>query len=108
SPARGAGQLLAAEGLRARCHECVARPRALDLVKVLVDVFQRAPGVQKLDSGLLADAGHAGDVIRGIADERLVIDDLLRLDAHPLADLFAVVHGDLAGAPTGKLYRSEE
>ena len=54
-------------------------------------VFERAVLLQPLRGGLRPDAGNAGDVIDGIADECLIIDDLLGGDA-PIADQPLAVH----------------
>ncbi len=53
--------------------------------------------------GLDADAGHAGDVVGGIADQRLDVDDLLRRHAEIVDDALAVdaALGPVAGAALG-------
>ncbi len=52
--------------------------------------------MQQLGRRLEADARHAGDVIDRIADQRLQIDDLLRLDAPIGQQLVAAKHLTLA------------
>ena len=71
--------------------ERLARLRPADLVDVRVEFVQRAVLLEKLDRRLLADARHAGDVVRAVAGERLEVDELLRRQAVALLDLLQPV-----------------
>ncbi len=53
---------------------------ALDFTLVLEQVVDCRVLVQPLGCGLRADLRHARDVVRGVAHQREVIDDLLRID----------------------------
>ncbi len=71
--------------------------RLLDLARALQERFEIAIFDDQLRGGLDADAGHAGDVVGGVARQRLNLDDLLRRHAE-LLDHFgnpdaAVLHG---------------
>ena len=71
---------------------------------MLVDLFERVVLLQQPDGGLGADAGDAGDVVAGVADKRLVIDNLVGAHAELLHDRIVVVNLRLrAGAVVGKL-----
>ncbi len=45
------------------------------------DVIQGFVFAQKLDRGFGADAGHAGDVVRGVSDQGQVVHHLFRIHA---------------------------
>ena len=74
----------------------------LDPVEVGEDAFERAELGQELGGVLGADAGDAGDVVGGVADQRQGVADQLRADAEALDHLGAadrlllhrVPHGD--------------
>src|SRR4030095_11549566 len=51
---------------------------------------ERAKSADQLDRALLADAGHAGDVVARVADERQYVDDSGRHDAELLEDTLFV------------------
>ncbi len=57
---------------------------ALDVGGVRDQIIQRAIFREPLDRGLGPDAGHTRDVVRGVADEREVLDDALRRHAEAL------------------------
>ena len=63
---------------------------AFDAILVLQQAVERAVLVEPLCRRLRADLRHAGNVVRGVADEREVVDDLfgvdveLELDAGPV------------------------
>ncbi len=61
------------------------------VVEVLEDPLERPVGVDELRRGLLADAGHAGEVVALVAPQRRVVDVLLRRDAGALEDAGLVV-----------------
>jgi hypothetical protein len=82
--------VLAEQRLVAAGLELGAKPRR-DLVQVVVDPFQRAVLVEQGDGRLLADAADPGDVVAGISDERLVVDDLKRFDPELLPDFLGAV-----------------
>ena len=67
-------------------------------VEVLENTLDRAVLLQQPGGGLLADAPHAGDVVRGVADEALVVRDLIGAQAIALVDGRLVVAGDVVGA----------
>ena len=50
------------------------------LVQVLVDVLYRFVLLQQFGGGLFSDPAHAGNVIRRVTDQPLVIGDLIRAD----------------------------
>jgi hypothetical protein len=52
--------------------------------------------------GLVADSGHTGDVVRGVANERLVVRHALRREAVALEDGGGVVLADIAKAPNAR------
>ncbi len=56
---------------------------ALEVVHVLVDALQVPVGLQKLRGRLVADAGHAGDVVGRVALEAQEVDELV--GAHAVA-----------------------
>ena len=73
--------------------QCRLGARGCDLCQMIVDVLNRAVLLQQLRRALLADAFHAGDVVAGVAFERLEIDELLRRQAKALFDQrFIVQH----------------
>ena len=61
------------------------------VVDVRVHALERAEVVQQLHGGLFTDAGHARDVIRGIAHERLEVNQANRVEAVFLAESGGVV-----------------
>ncbi len=69
------GQLARQRQLLQRGAQLVA-DLALDLAGMLDHVVQRAPGGQPLGCSLRTHAGYARDVVRGVADQGEVIDDL--------------------------------
>ena len=71
--------------------ELVAQLVGLDLVDPLVQRLERPELADELGRRLLADAGHARDVVGRVALERLVIDHLARNEIEPLGDPGRVV-----------------
>ena len=61
------------------------------VVDVRVHALERAEVVQQLHGGLFTDAGHARDVVRGIAHERLEVNQANRVEAVFLAESGGVV-----------------
>ena len=61
-----------------------------DGLNLFVEPFQGAEGVDEIRCGLLADAGNAGDVVRGVPGEGHDIHHLLGPDAQLLFDGIAV------------------
>jgi len=68
---------------------------------MLVYIVNRAELADELDGGLLADAGHAGDVIGLIAGQSLEVGDTFRADAVLLFDGGGVEKGGIAESPPG-------
>ncbi len=71
-------QKLAPPGLVDAGGQRVLCPCRGDLVQVGDDLLDPAVLADKCLGRLFADPGHAGDVVRGIADQRLVVGDVLR------------------------------
>ncbi len=69
------------------------------LVEVLQDRFERAVGGHELRGGLLADAGHTGQVVARVAAQRRVFGVLHRCDAGALEDAGFVVEHVVGHAP---------
>ena len=95
------GELLGHERFAALLAQLLLRRGRLDLVQVLVNLLQIAPLVEQLHRALVAQPFDAGDVVGLVADDRLVVDDLDRIDAVAVADaLIGVVahHIALVGA----------
>ena len=61
------------------------------ILDMLVHAVERAEVVQQLHGGLFTDAGHARDVVRGIAHERLKVNQANRVEAVFLAESGGVV-----------------
>ena len=76
---------------------CAEQPLAialvLDLGGVRQQVVERSVGGDQLARALLADAGHALDVVDRVAHQRQDVDDLLRRDAELLLHALRVVPG---------------
>ena len=70
-------QPLAAPGLVDPGGQCVPGPRRGDLVEVGDDRLDVAVLRDQRLGRLLADTGDAGNVVRGVADQRLVVGDVL-------------------------------
>ena len=64
----------------------------VDLVEPGDQRVEVAELADQLGRGLLPHPGNAGDVVRGIALQRLVVDHLVRPEAEPLVDPGDVVH----------------
>ncbi len=71
--------------------QLVAQLVGLDLVDPLVERLERPVLADELGRGLLADPGHARDVVGRIALERLVVDHLVGPQVEPLGDPGRVV-----------------
>ena len=65
---------------------------------MLVDALQAAVGLQQLRRGLVADAGHAGDVVGGVALEAEEVDELVGAHAVTLEHLGRAVDGHVGDA----------
>ena len=63
-------------------------------VEVVVDLLDRAVLVEELDGRLIADAGHARDVVGRVTLEALVVDDLNGVDAVAVAHFVGAVVDD--------------
>ena len=74
-------------GEQARDFLRTANPRLLDMIEVLVNALHAAELLHQRRRRLLADAGHAFDIVDGVAGQRLDIDQRRRLDAEALAHL---------------------
>ena len=71
---------------------------ALEVVHVLVDALQVPVGLQKLRGRLVADAGHAGDVVGRVALEAQEVDELVGAHAVALLHLGRAVDGHVGDA----------
>ena len=71
---------------------------ALEIVHVLVDALEVAVGLQQLRGGLVADAGHAGDVVGRVALEAEEVDELVGAHAVALEHLGRAVDGHVGDA----------
>ena len=71
---------------------------ALELVDVLVDALEVAVGLQQLGRRLVADAGHARDVVRRVALEAEEVDELVGAHAVALLHLGGPVDGHVGDA----------
>ncbi len=72
------------------------------LVQVRVDPVQRAELAQQGHGGLLADAADAGDVVARVADQGLVVDQLVGFDAELVPDIGRTVVERLGELLTGQ------
>ena len=79
-------QLAAHEHLLAVLAQLVAQLLGGDIVEALEERVERAELADELRGGLLAHPRHAGNVVRRVALERLVIDHLVRPQPEPLVD----------------------
>ena len=61
--------------------------RRRHLIDPPVQLLDGAELVEETHCGLIADAGHAGDIVRCVALERLEVRNLLRQDAVALLNL---------------------
>ncbi len=78
-------------GLRFVLAQVLPQLLGLHLVQVLVEVLHAPELLHELGRRLLADAGHAGDVVGRVALEPLEVRHLGRLDAVALAGQLLVV-----------------
>ena len=83
------GQLFALAGLDGR------------VVEIFVHAVERAEAAQQLEGCLLADAGHAGDVVGRVAHQRFEVDHFERVEAVLLPEQGGVVLGRLGLAHPG-------
>ena len=91
-------QLAADQHLLCRGAQRLLLLGARHLVDIGEDVVERAEFLQQLGCRFDADARHARHVVHGVADQRLEVDDLLRLDAPVRDQARAIEHGMLAHA----------
>ncbi len=63
-------------------------PAIFNLIYVFINGIERAEFFEQRDGSLFADSGHAGDVIRFIADDGFVIHHLIRSNAELADDVF--------------------
>ena len=75
---------------------------ALHVVEAVVDAVERAELLEEADGGLLADAGHSGNVVGGVALERLVVEHLVGPQAVPLLHPCLVVDDRRRNAHAGR------
>ena len=90
------GHALAVAGLLLVLAQVVPQLLGLHLLQVLVEVLHAPELLHQLGRRLLADAGHAGDVVRGVTLEALEVGHLVRLDAVALAGPLLVVDDGVA------------
>ncbi len=89
-------QLAAGAGLIGEVLQVLFEFGARGLVGVLQHLFQRAELLQERGGFLRADEGNAGDVVDGVADERLKVDHLVGPHAPVEQERVRVVEGILA------------
>ena len=63
----------------------------IELRKMIINIVKIMEALNQLARSLRADSGHTGDVVRGIALDRLDVDELSRFDSVSLADLRFVI-----------------
>ena len=80
---------------------------AFDLVDVREHLLERAEALQQLAGGLVADAGDAGDVVRGVALQAVEVGDQLGRDAVAVDHRLAVVDLRLGDAARGRHHLDE-
>jgi hypothetical protein len=73
----------------------------LELVHAIEERFDGPELLDELGRRLVAHAGNAGDVVGGVAPERLVVDQLDRLEAVALAHLVRPVENGVGDAAPG-------
>ena len=72
---------------------------------MLQHVLQCVPLLQERRCGLIADSGHAGDVVRGVSDQRFPVRDTLWTNAVALPHRLRIVHFDFRDAAHRHLHR---
>ena len=72
--------------------EGLLQPSLRQLLDALEDCLHRPEVLDELGGGLVADAGHPGDVVGRVPPQRLEVDQLRRLEAIALPDLVGSVH----------------
>ena len=85
-------QLAAHEHLVVVVAQLVAQLLGRHVVEALEERVERAELADELRGGLLADSRHAGNVVRRVSLERLVVDHLVRPQPEPFIDPRHVVH----------------
>ncbi len=73
-----------------------------DFLAVGQDVFQRAVGSDQRLGRLLPDAGNAGDVVRRVADERLVVGHVFGTEAVAFEHGWNVELANIAKSPCAR------
>ena len=86
-----AAQLLALPGVGLALRQRLLGALRRHLGQVRVDRLQRAVLLEQRHRALLADAPHAGDVVRFVPDQRLVVDELVRAQTVFLFDGWRIV-----------------
>ena len=87
-------ELARAEGVLAVLEQALLALRAGDLVDVLVDPLEGAEAGQQVGRGLVADPGHAGDVVGGVALQADQVGDRGVRDAEALRQPSRAYPGD--------------
>ena len=82
--------------------QLVAELGRRDLVEAGQERIEVAELADQLGGGLLADPGHARDVVGRVALERLVVDHLVGAEPEALVDLRDVVHDRVLDARPGR------
>ena len=95
------GQPFAQQGLLLVGSQGLPSPFAGDLVQVGDGLFDGVELLQERRGRLVPDAGHAGDVVRGVALEPLEVNELSGLHAVALADALFVVNDGVGEAAAG-------
>ena len=70
------------------------------LIHMVINFFNAAELLDKLDRRLLPDAAHAGDIIRRVAHQGLIVRDMLRADAEFLLDRLGIEKHGIAESPS--------
>ena len=102
-------QLLRAPRIVGVPKQRVAVTGGRDLLRPRQDRFQVSEACDEAGRGLLADAGHAGDVVRRVAEQRQKVGHPLRRHAEPLLRILRrhphLVHARGATAPRIEQHR---
>ena len=89
-------QVLAEEGAVAAGLQRLARALGCDLIQVGVDCLHAAVGLDQVGGALLAHTLDARHIVRGIAQQRLQVDELARRQAPALLHRFRRVDDGVA------------
>ena len=100
------GEPLGEDRLSEVCLQRGASFRGRDFGHVLEQIFDRVPALKQRRGGLFTYPRHAGNIVGGIANERLPVRDAVRPDTVPRAHRFGVVKLYFGNAAQGHLNRN--